>query len=304
MSKESYDTKKMSVSEIREVLIDTFGCDADEVNETKGKSRLVEILEDSIAEEEGVEDIDFGEDEDTGDFEEVDEKTDDDIGEVRPALGSVGWHDSVMAQFTDDELIKGNPTVDGMRRMVECVVGTIKSIKTKVVASPEQITLPGATNDRRATVVVRLTLHDGSSFDGAGDVYWGNTDKEYRNYAISVAETRAEGRALKRALRLKKVNAAEELAEKVEHDPMPVTNENVEDGPITGNQLQFIDIFCKGDRLNINVAKLLEHMNMSDNISKLTHIDGVAITKLLNKFQNQSEDIPAELLGFEANWRN
>ena len=40
--------------------------------------------------------------------------------------------------------------------------------------------------------------------NGAADVYWGNCDKIYRNHPVAVAETRAEGRALRRRIKAQK----------------------------------------------------------------------------------------------------
>ena len=86
--------------------------------------------------------------------------------------------------------------------------------------------------------------------NGAADVYWGNCDKIYRNHPIAVAETRAEGRALRRGLKLRKVVAAEEIAKEVEDiDGNTVSK-------ITNNQINFIDVL--GKRLNINITSLLD----------------------------------------------
>ena len=84
-------------------------------------------------------------------------------------------------------------------------------------------------NEKRATVVHTLSyvMNDEEMEDGlrtrfvtgSADVYWGNCDKIYRNHPVAVAETRAEGRALRRALKLRKVVAAEELVEDAEDNP-------------------------------------------------------------------------------------
>jgi len=133
----------------------------------------------------------------------------------------VEWTDHVLSLLQDDEKIMGNPTTDGLRRIFETALNcTVIESTSKVVQSPER------SNELRATVVhtIGYILNQDSSLhnrvvSGAADVYWGNCDKIYRNHPVAVAETRAEGRALRRALKLRKVVAAEELAKDIEDHP-------------------------------------------------------------------------------------
>jgi hypothetical protein len=245
-----------------------------------------------------LDNIDFGDGEDTGDFvvntnEEV--EVDEDV-EVTPMLGSPAWHDYVMSKFVKDELFNGNPTVDGMRRVVEQVVCPIKSITTNIIQLPNQL-MRGEVGDRRATAVVRVALQDNTMFEGAADSYWANTDdKAYVNYPVSMAETRAEGRALKKALRLRRVNAVEELGKTVDH-----SEENVELGNITPQQLNFLSIMCGTDRTNVNINKLLEQMGLPS-ATKLTHKQAIMVNEKLNELQQSG--VPEELKGYDANWQN
>ena len=135
-------------------------------------------------------------------------------------INSLEWNDYVLGLLSDDEKIDGNPTTDGLRRIFEIALNcTVISAESTVIQSPSP------DNEKRATVSHSLTyvLNDGGTdplfktrtVSGAADVYWGNCDKIYRNHPVAVAETRAEGRALRRALRLRKVVAAEELAKNI-----------------------------------------------------------------------------------------
>ena len=212
-----------------------------------------------------------------------------------------GWTDYVLGLLEDDEKIMGNPTTDGLRRIFETVMNcTIIGADSHVVQTPD------ISNEKRATVTHLLTfiLNDESvpekskcrSISGAADVYWGNCDKIYRNHPVAVAETRAEGRALRRALKLRKVVAAEEIAKDVEDHPDHDTVTK-----ITNNQLNFIDVIAK--RMNINVTKLLEKLVLyTDNIYNISYEDAVNVVKTLTEHQQQN-NVSEDILGYDSNWR-
>jgi hypothetical protein len=213
------------------------------------------------------------------------------------------WTDYVLGLLSDDEKISGNPTTDGLRRVFE------KALNCRVLASVSDVVqTPEPNNEKRATVVHSITyiLNEGArdqpelntvTINGAADVFWGNCDKVYRNYPVAVAETRAEGRALRRALKLRKVVAAEELAKDIEDHP---DQDSVT--KITNNQINFIDVMAK--RLNINVSKLLESNALEfKNIYALSHDDAVTVIRLLSKHQQNITEIPDDLLGFNNEWK-
>ena len=132
--------------------------------------------------------------------------------------------------------------------------------------------------------------------NGAADVYWGNCDKIYRNHPIAVAETRAEGRALRRGLKLRKVVAAEEIAKEVEDiDGNTVSK-------ITNNQINFIDVLAK--RLNINVSSLLESEDIdSKNIYAMDHGNAVKMIRKLSTYQQDVDNIPSTILEYNSEWK-
>ena len=133
--------------------------------------------------------------------------------------------------------------------------------------------------------------------NGSADVYWGNCDKVYRNHPVAVGETRAEGRALRRGLKLRKVVAAEEIAKEVED----IDGNNV--NKITDNQLNFIDVLS--NRLDINIKSLVSNLKIeNDNIFGLAHEEAVSIIRRLSELQQNVNDIPESLMGYDSNWRN
>jgi len=221
----------------------------------------------------------------------------------KPSINDLGWTDYVLSLLSDDEKIADNPTTDGLRRVFEIALDCcVTEAKTEVVQTPDP------NNEKRATVVhtISYILKNIDSQDenlkyrsisGAADVYWGNCDKIYRNHPVAVAETRAEGRALRRALKLRKVVAAEEIAKDIDDHPDGDTVNK-----ITNNQINFIDTLS--NRLNINVIKLLEQNNLdTKNIYGLSHDDAVSIIRVLGGYQQNMQNIPELLIGYSNEWK-
>lgn len=221
----------------------------------------------------------------------------------KPSINDLGWTDYVLSLLSDDEKIADNPTTDGLRRVFEIALDCcVTEAKTEVVQTPDP------NNEKRATVVhtISYILKNIDSQDenlkyrsisGAADVYWGNCDKIYRNHPVAVAETRAEGRALRRALKLRKVVAAEEIAKDIDDHPDGDTVNK-----ITNNQINFIDTLS--NRLNINVIKLLEQNNLdTKNIYGLSHDDAVSIIRVLSGYQQNMQNIPELLIGYSNEWK-
>ena len=218
-------------------------------------------------------------------------------------INSLEWTDHVLSLLSDDEKISGNPTTDGLRRIFEIALDCVVTDSSSTVVQS-----PSPENEKRATVVHSLTFvlnREGGpenilnfrSVSGAADVYWGNCDKIYRNHPVAVAETRAEGRALRRGLKLRKVVAAEELAKDIEDDP---NGDNV--NKISEQQINFIDVMAK--RSNINIKELLLSMSIDPtNIKNIGHDTAVSIIRELSKYQQNLNDIPFKLVGYENEWR-
>lgn len=210
------------------------------------------------------------------------------------------WTDHVLSLLNEDEKISGNPTTDGLRRIFETVLNC-----TIIDASPTVVQSPDLANERRATVVYSMSyvLNDPSlpeeikyrSVSAAADVYWGNCDKVFRNHPVAVAETRAEGRALRKGLRLRKVVTADEIAKDV------VDHSEDNSNTINNSQLNFFDVF--GKRLDINIKKLLDHLAInSANIYNISYDDAVKTISTLSGYQ-QNNDIPKDIIGYDPNWK-
>lgn len=218
-------------------------------------------------------------------------------------IHDIEWTDHVLSLLTDDEKINGNPTTDGLRRIFET------AMDCSIIEAISEVTQsPSPENEKRATVVhtLRYVLNDRSQVDpdikyrsvtGSADVYWGNCDKVYRNHPVAVAETRAEGRALRRGLRLRKVVAAEEVAKDIEDHP-----DGLNVSKISSNQINFIDVISK--RVNINVKKLLSKLDIENsNVYDMSHENAVVTLRELSKLQQDLSSIPSDIMGYDSNWR-
>jgi len=226
----------------------------------------------------------------------------DKIEDNTPSIGSAEWDSYVMSQFQNNELIDGNPICAGLRRVTELVLGDIVSSGPVQVFPANDENGPG-----RATVVFKVVIEcfDGKirEYSEVADVWHGNTDDLFCAHPVATASTRAEGRALRKALKLR-VLAAEELARKdiVEIVKQSVKSANRIDG-ITNQQIQFMDNFCS--RFDINV---LNFINMGKetypSIYEINKDKAAQMIKHLNQYQKPDNEVPDSIKGYDANWRS
>jgi len=221
-----------------------------------------------------------------------------------PTPNDIEWTDYVLSLLSDDEKISDNPTTDGLRRIFEKALNC-----TMIESTSNVVQTPDISNEKRATVIHSLMfiLNDIDTdsdikyrtVSGSADVYWGNCDKIYRNHPVAVAETRAEGRALRRALKLRKVVAAEEIAKDIEDN---VDGDSVT--KITNNQINFIDVIAK--RIDVDVLKLVDELNIkikNSNIYSIDYNSAVAIITELSEMQRDSQNIKESIKGYNSSWR-
>lgn len=219
-----------------------------------------------------------------------------------PEITDPSWHEYVMGNFQEDELIDGKPVVAGLRRVVQLLVGKIVSSFPQTVIPPKQDDSIG-----RATVSWLLTLDNGQTFGDVASSWDGNTDQMFAIYVVETAATRAEARALRKALGLKIVSA-DEIAENIKpaevvkrlSKTLATEGEYDEQGRMTDAQANFINV--KAKKLNINVAEFFSHefnASVTKKISK--KIASNAIDKL-NEYQQNAGDIPDNIKGFLENW--
>lgn len=220
-----------------------------------------------------------------------------------PSMLSPEWHEYAMSLFHESEMIDGHPLVAGLRRVAEVVLGPI------VFSGPTQV-FPVQREDHhgRATVIFTVEFANGIRYAEVADSWEGNTDDMFCAFAVAIASTRAEARALRKALKIKGV-AAEELTKKdtakivrdISSTKTSSEGEYNDQSRISDAQFNFIDVKCK--QLNIDGTKLFKSFNVDSNrkVSKKIASD---IIDALNNYQRDKNSIPEDLLGYQQEWRN
>lgn len=314
------------INDIRNILRDKYNVvDEETLNQTKVPLvNLLLSLEVAEGEDLGENSLDDAEIEDdldmegaaaelaALDLEDVEEEFEGEeagIENVPPAIPDITsseWPDYVMRQFEDDELENGNPTCDGLRRVTERVLGPIMG---RQIAT---YTPPTIENNGVATVVVgvrvKLTNPNHPLYpmeiyeEDIADCGKYNTDAPYHLHQSGTASTRAEARALRKLLRLRRVVSADELTKK------PV--EEYEEGwrpsePISQEQINMIDVVC--ERLNMSVMDFVNSGKSGKkypDIYAISHATAQEMMQFLNRIQQNKASKPHGVGNYDKNWNN
>lgn len=225
------------------------------------------------------------------------------IKEDAPHPLSPEWNDYVMSLFQPSEMVDGNPLVHGLRRVAELVIGPI------VFSGPTQV-FPVQRDDHhgRATVVFSVEFANGMRYAEVADSWEGNTDDTFCAFAVAIASTRAEARALRKAMKIRTV-AAEELTKKdtakivrnISSTKESSDGDYDDQSRMSDAQYNFIDIKCK--QLNVDGAKLFKEHNVEVG-KKVTKKVASEIIDTLNNYQRDKNLIPASITGYQQEWRN
>ena len=112
-----------------------------------------------------------------------------------PSMLSPEWHDYAMTLFEEDELMNGHPLVTGLRRVSELVLGPMSFSGPTWVKPTDRDDHHG-----RATVIFTIEFSSGLRCSEVADSWEGNTDDMFCAFAVAIASTRAEARALRKVL--------------------------------------------------------------------------------------------------------
>ena len=221
----------------------------------------------------------------------------------KSAYLSPEWDDFVMGQFVDSELADGHPRANGLRRVAELLLGDI------IESIPIDIH-PVAIRDetQRSTVgySIKFLWFDGSerTYADVADVFSGNQDPDFLIYSVATAATRAEVRALRKALKLKKC-AAEEIGPKndrTESRTKATVQDNMEES-ISTQQIKFINKRCSD--LDINVLKLLNKgQEQYDVIEEMTKSEAKLLIDFLSEVAKEAVVLDDSLKGYDSSWRD
>jgi hypothetical protein len=295
------DYAKLKVEEIRQMIVDDSKgkVKLEDVDQIKGKKGLVEAHKQIVGS-----DFDsfFKELEESTKVQQVEHIMPDDA----PDYHSPEWEDFLLSQLMDNEKDRGCPKVNGLRRLAETFLGEI------VFSGPieyQSIRL----NDGMDRISVLYEVHISWNRDIVGRDISNfvptirkfralsssshlNTDTDYAAFGESIADTRGEARALRRALRISQVSS-DEITNKDTGLALMESLPEIDMDKIGSVQKTSITLMC--ERLGIDVNKFINsgknQYNSLDDISRQT---ATAMVKRLNDFQNCSTEsilIPEDL---------
>ena len=235
----------------------------------------------------------------TTEFEDIVESVVEDKAEMmleieRPKEYDPEWSEYLLDQLSDNELINGAPTVDGLRRITEKCFGEIVESKSDIVETPT------SQNNQRCTIRHTLTITkyrntQTISVDGCVDVLYHKTPYPFKDHLVATADTRAEGKALRRALKIK-VITAEELQNEDEQEVLS------SDEVVNDQQILAINQLCK--RINISVSSFVTgEYNTTKKINDLRNLEARLLISKLSEFQRTPKDIPKSYIGYDDNWK-
>lgn len=287
------DYSKLSVDEIRNLIVqDSDGeISLEEIKEVKGKNNLITMHQTLLTLKDSNEEIELEE----VSMESLEPQNEQNVEpeEKIPHYYSTEWEEYVMQQFSPKELFNGNPTVNGLRRVAAKLFGGIHTSRPTSVFPATDVNGPG-----RATVVYEVIFGNGFVFQGTGDCWHGNADDKFAVFPVAMAETRAEARALRKALCISKV-AAEELTSK---DTASICSNYVESTAVNDWQLESINssqvltLMKLCERLGIDLDKFIN--SGSKQYSTINDVSRETASKMiveLNNFQQNVKSIPANL---------
>lgn len=306
----SIDFTKLKVADIKALIKENFGLDDEEVDSVKGKTALVNFYNSLAAsdsgdtddsDEEEVNIFDTLQPEDNLEFTIIEDESDVEFDQKMDRRNP-GWSNYVLSHLSDDEKDhdkNGNiiPKTDGLKRLIETLIGQIIEIETDIFQAPS----PDNGGIATITSRVRVLLPDGKEmvYSGTADCIKSDCDPPYNKFVSAIAETRAEGRAYRKILGLKNVTTSEEI--------IGADKEDVDiDGEINKTQIGFIDIMCNNVRgKNLNVKELFHKITgKSYNvIQRYTNKDAFDVTTYLNELQKSGER-PEDIGGYDPNWKS
>ena len=287
-----------SVENLRKMLIDSGKYSLEEVQNIKGKANLVEAImslnKESNSAIELLDSVEIIDDSFQSNDEEVDEVQ-------PPNYYSHDWHNYVMSHFQEDELVNGFPKIDGLRRVAELLLGDIiETGPTKLESSGQhafcvyQIRFDWKMSEGHYKV---FTASGGSSKE--------NTDDLFSIYPECIAETRAEARALRRALKIR-IAAADEIKNvKMAKQPQVTssTGEWSENELISSTQRKFLEKKCA--QLEIDLMKFVNNGKSKYNsVDEVTKDTATKMITAINLYQQNIEQIPPLLKIVKEKYEN
>lgn len=195
-----------------------------------------------------------------------------------PVISDVGWHDFVISHLDENELFDGIPRMDGLRRLVELLVGKIKRVNT-------DIQIISTVNHPVIVATATIELLDGSIYSAASDASFYSVAPAFKNRLTAIADNRAKAKVYREILRLGNMSTSEEVsgsADLDEQELMVATQKSL--------------ILRKAKELNIDVNKVCYKLFARD-LDSLTHSQAGSFIKDLSDWAAKRKEMPESFLG-------
>jgi hypothetical protein len=224
----------------------------------------------------------------------------------RPDITSPLWHEFVMMKFDDAEIdANGYPRVSGLRRVTEELLGDIVVSEPFVIADgPDRCAI-------KHTIEIKFPAEEmPRRFSEVADATPANVgnDNKIIHFLLSTASTRAEARALRKALRLRVLSSEEaSLADKTGGQlTSDVSNQETYIHP---SQITNLELMCK--RNNIDLWKYINQTCFTDEmkqgkyitVEKIPYVCAQKMLRYLTRIQTKSLAAPEGATGFDPQWR-
>ncbi len=208
------------------------------------------------------------------------------------AVTEVQTHEqTLMDQLDTHEIVNGYPTTSGLRRLCNDLY-TITTIDTDVVQVGH---MPDG--GVAATLKVTVILDNGKRFSGVADSCSQFLQTPFDKHVVATVETKAEGRALRRALMMGSLNTYEEI---IGGDDAGMAATGGDDAKKI-SRAQLSAMSKVGKKHDINVMEVVNGVNKDwDSIGELSFSDA---TRVLSNMHTISKDGVSEALsGYDKNW--
>jgi hypothetical protein len=198
----------------------------------------------------------------------------------------------ILSLLTEKEVYNGIPTTDGLRRIAQYFFGPLN-----------YSTILHHFSEEGAAIIVRVQgyLHYGNYWKehdpvhlqriievtGASDCLYRNVMPPYNKHLVAVAETKAEGRALKKMLGMQvatfeemEINQQENTDNK-QNDFVLDLDKDDSSKLITNTQKQFIELMAQKLQLPVNV--ILQHAGYNKALNDVTYQEAMKLTEIITE---------------------
>lgn len=216
-----------------------------------------------------------------------------------PSYTSPEWSDYVLSVFASDETdTDGHPYLTGLRRVTEKLLGNVLNSYVETIQQlgngilcKYTIEIEWCKDEVGLVDEIGRTHYPVRKFTAVADAHSGNVDDGiFQNYFTTVAESRAEARAYRKALQLKVV-AKDEICKK-NQDELNSKNKSYDSNKMTLPQKTMIQAKCL--QFDIDVEKFAQQ-SFSESFEKLSKKQALDMIKQFDAYQKEPKTIPEEI---------